>query len=163
MRSRTAPVFALVGATVLLGSLAGCSSDKPDTTKKTAAAEEAAFDWDLDFARCMRDAGHDYPDPVKDESGGPHKVPTDSDFAGDSDTCTDSVTKSRGERPVSAAQKKEHDHWNDVWAKAIDCLRKKGYEIDTSDGGWSTQDKISPADDDECLADTGAQTIGGDS
>ena len=151
---------------VLLLALAGCSASDSDGGKAsgsasgsggTSNADDVSFDWDLAFAKCMRDQGIDYADPKS--GGGVTQTNVDDEAAFDAarKTCTDGVTKERGERPVSADERKRLDKYNDAYTDTVDCLRKKGHDIEVYDGGYSVNDQVSKADIDECGAGDGSQ------
>jgi hypothetical protein len=140
----------LTAVPALLVALAACSSDgtdaaTPDSTEK-ASAETTSFDWDVAKAKCMRDAGYDYQDPSRDGEPRPGLV-----FGGDgeklmkdSEKCTSQITKKLGERPVSAAEKKQTEELAKRQEKTNDCLRKAGYDIPEAQGGVMTGSRDIP-------------------
>ncbi|MGA1812590.1 hypothetical protein VH571_09405 [Frondihabitans sp. 4ASC-45] len=132
MRNPLAPLaLGLVAAPLLLG-LSACSSADSDSTggnsveKKTASFQ----DWQLEFARCVRDAGHEYADPKADGSQdfslGEGETP--ESLTADSTACTKTVEKKFGKRPGA---EKDEQAKRDRDAQD-DCLRKEGVDVPTT-------------------------------
>ena len=132
MTTPLAPLaIGLVAAPLLLG-LSACSSADSDSTggasgeKKTASVQ----DWQLEFARCMRDAGHEYADPKADGSQelSLGEGDTMDSFMADTTTCNKTVEKKLGKRPVT----EKGDQTKRDREAQDDCLRKEGVDVPTT-------------------------------
>lgn len=157
-------VLAAAAAVALTLGIAGCTSSSTDSQKSSASnsSKTTAFDWDVAFAGCVRGEGIDYPDPEPGGSGAAQIPVDDQDaFLAAQKKCTDVVSGSKGPRPVSEAERRKTDKWDDIYAKTVDCLRKKGWAVETVAGGWTTKDQIPDADMAECSKDDPSQTVGG--
>lgn len=140
-RQISAAVITLALVPAVMAGLAGCSSSESPEAGKTPVG---SYDWDLDFASCMREKGNDYADPKPGDDSGvqQNRVPDPEKNQADSNACTESVTAKRGDRPVSEERRKELDDFNAGYQKMADCLGKKGYEVKLVDGGMIPQEEI---------------------
>ncbi|KQQ26817.1 hypothetical protein [Frondihabitans sp. Leaf304] len=132
MRTPLAPLaLVLVAAPLLLG-LSACSSADSDSSGGASGEKETATfqDWQLEFARCMRDAGHEYADPKADgtQNFSLGEGETADSLMADSTTCTKTVEKKLGKRPVA---EKDEQAKRDREAQD-DCLRKEGVDVPTT-------------------------------
>jgi biotin operon repressor len=149
---------------VALFGTAGCTSSSSDSAAgsgsgATKSVADASYDWDLAYAECMRAEGLDYDDP--EPGGGVRQTKVDDMAAYEAagTKCTDQLTKDRGARPVSADERKKLDKWNAAYEKTVDCLRKKGYEVELTDGGYSSDDDINDLDRQECSEGDGSKPL----
>lgn len=149
-RTARPALIALAAVPVLLATLAGCSSDSSSGSGDRPSATTAAYDWDLAYASCMRDEGIDFPDPAPGQTAGRSKVDDEAAFLAADKKCTRAVDSAKGKRPVSDEDRAKRDSWNDQYAGTVDCLRKKGYEVETTDGGFIPKSRIPDSDFQAC-------------
>lgn len=151
-------VFAAALVPIAVLGLAACGSNEPHNggTKQTQDAETTAFDWDVAFATCMRGQGIDYPDPEKGGGVSQIKVDDEAAFGAAQKKCQTDIEKERGVRPVSESQRKKLDGYNKDNAETVDCLRKKGNEVEVFDGGFRPKGGTIPEADIEACSKTGS-------
>jgi hypothetical protein len=121
------PLFAVALAGCSAGSDAGGDSSTPRSESQLATDAKA---WDVANAQCLRDEGIDVGDPS--ESGGT-AVGVDGDFDPEAfqaaaRTCKEEVSAELGERPVTAAEEKTQDEFEEQLRETNQCLRDKGYD-----------------------------------
>jgi hypothetical protein len=157
---RITPFLAGIALVGIAFGASACTSDTA-TPKETTSATTTAYDWDVAYAGCMREAGIDFPDPEPgDAGGGQVPVADEQAYQAADKSCTANVSKSHGARPVSDADRDKRDHYNDEYADTIDCLRKKGYEVEVIDGGYIPEKGIPDADAQACSAGQSDQQVG---
>ncbi|QOR71926.1 hypothetical protein IM660_06630 [Ruania alkalisoli] len=123
---RTVTFATTVAALLLAGaSLAGCSSDDPDTTEEGSGQSSfsSAEEYQLAFAECMRDQGVDMPDPGED--GVEIGAGQGEGFMEAAEICSDALgTPPGGEGGARPAQgQREFD------LAMAQCLRENGLEV----------------------------------
>lgn len=154
------PLLFAAAATVLVAALSGCT---PTSASDSAGGGKAPkqvvteLDWGVHYAKCMRDKGHDFPDPKPGQRGQGIMLDEGTDHATYSDdlaSCTNSVTAKYGERPVSDEDRSAVADDE----KMNDCLRKNGVDVPDVRGGAApalSTDDVPKNVLDECGVDLG--------
>ena len=112
-------------------ALAACGAGSTDTATDKSSAQDKAFDGALQFARCMRGEGIDFPDPEKEGSGlvkvggGPGQNPDDPRTRAASEKCAKHLEQGGGEAPDPARQAK----FQDAFVKYARCMRAAGVDV----------------------------------
>jgi hypothetical protein len=138
--ARTRILVAMFAAPLLAISVASCASgasgggDATSAPKSESELAKSALAWDTAKAECLRGEGIDVPDPKGGSGGSRQGIALDAgqDMAAVSaamETCQKKVTDERGERPVTAAEKKQNAEAIEKSRKMTACLREKGYDM----------------------------------
>jgi hypothetical protein len=121
VRGSSRAALAVLVAAVALG---GCGGGESAGAPNAASGNDAQFQWDLKFTRCLREQGIqiDDPDPVK----GAPAVTHDDAYAAASKTCEGKV----GDPPSAAATDPKAQKQRQATAlKQVKCLRDHGVDI----------------------------------
>ena len=115
----------------VLIALAGCSAsnDHADAPQSESQVAAAAKSWDVALQNCMRDAGFDVDTPSEDGASADMSDDEADAFMAGFETCQKSTTTKLGERPTSAAEKKQLKEVETHTRKTVECLRDKGYDV----------------------------------
>ena len=115
------------------------TTDRSDTASTVPAAAEDAEQAQLDFAKCMREQGIDFPDPQPDENGNLRFQMRDGTASGDREEMMEAMGECRqyleAARPeMSAEERQEREDQQLEFAK---CMREEGIDMPdpSGDGG----------------------------
>lgn len=124
---------ALAAVPMLALALVACGSEAPKGDAAPEAADsstQTADEWHLSLAKCMRDEGIDYPDPVEGQ-GLPFEN-TDS-FKVAFETCGEKI----GPSPRAESVDPDSPEMRELALKTAKCLRDQGVDVpDPQKGGF---------------------------
>lgn len=144
-RTRTSLIAALP---LFVVALAGCATEDggtADPAAETRSESQVVSDaraWDLEHARCMREAGVDLGDPSGDGGSRAFSLGDDLDMdtvSAVAQSCRTSTEEKLGERPATASEKKSREEFETTLRESTQCLRDKGFDVpDQLDGAGGT-------------------------
>ncbi|MFZ4896343.1 hypothetical protein ACL9RL_18010 [Plantibacter sp. Mn2098] len=121
-------LFVAVSAAVLVAPLSGCSTASGPTKSAEPHSAQAADDWQLKFAACMRDQGIDYPDPAPGGGESGSFSGDASDFQTTQDA-RDKCTQELGPMPEPKGPMIRADDISAAEKKTAKCLRDNGVDV----------------------------------
>jgi hypothetical protein len=134
---RSPLTVAAVASALALVACGGGSNDNGGSGSGTSGADKA-FDGALKFAKCMRDHGLDFPDPVRSSTGGHTNIRIgpgpgkggrfnrdDPKMKAAQKACEKFLVAGGGAAPDPAAQAKARD----AFVQYARCMRSKGINI----------------------------------
>jgi hypothetical protein len=118
----------MLAAVLLVGALLGACGSTSDTPSAagTSTAADSFEDYQLSFARCMREHGIDMPDPSAD---GSVKIPAVKDMTAFTEA-SDACQKKLGQPPAPDGQApKSDDERLAEGVKTAECFRAHGLNV----------------------------------
>lgn len=150
MRRRRNALLAAVAAGTIL--LAGCSQGTAASSESSAS--QAADDYAIAFAQCLRDAGFNVPDPGEETA-------ETSDPGGDAASFNEATRACEEKLGAPPGQEQAEADLNnpellEQFTKAAECLRRLGYDVaDPVPGQGLTLPEVPEEAMQQCFAEQG--------